>query len=59
MKCPVCGTTMDFKFCNDDPNKDIAYNVYECFDCMIISKENLWKHKGIIWIFPNNTTEIS
>lgn len=57
MNCPKCNSVIRTITCNDDPNKGIAYNVFECIDCMIIIKENVWDHKGTIIINPDNTIE--
>lgn len=56
MNCVECEKEMSLVTVNDDPNKGFAYNVFECSDCMIIAKENVWKNKGMVWVYPDNQT---
>lgn len=54
MKCIKCKEDMKLEAVNDDPNRGFAYNVFQCIDCIIVVKKNVWKNKGCIWIFPDN-----
>lgn len=53
MNCVSCNCGMEVITVNDRPNLGYAYNVYECFMCMILAKEDVWKNAGVLWIFPN------
>jgi hypothetical protein len=37
---------------------DYAINLYECGNCMTIAKESVWDHPGVVWVYPDNTTEV-
>lgn len=37
--------------------ESIAYNLYQCDDCGMLCRENVWDHAGILWIDTNNTVE--
>lgn len=58
MKCKYCKKEMDFVTCNDSPNDGFAYNVYHCFSCMVLLKEDVWNNPGKIWITMRNDVEI-
>lgn len=51
MKCFFCDSDeMEIISGADDPEKGYAYNLYQCRMCDAICKQDVWKHKGEIWI---------
>ncbi len=64
MKCRDCDSDMKGESVFDNPHGDrkgrlTAWNLYSCEECGTIARENVWDNKGIVWVFPDNKTEIS
>ena len=56
MECINCGEEMSGVGCGDNPNTGYAFNLFLCdYGCSTIMKQFVWKDKGEIWIFPDNT----
>lgn len=50
MECKYCKGEMEVIAVNDSPNNGYAYNVFHCFPCMVIMKQDVWKNPGKVWI---------
>jgi hypothetical protein len=57
MKCKYCQREMKGLGVNDNPDRNIAYNVYQCVACLVVARENVWAHKAVVWIKPDNQVE--
>lgn len=58
MKCVNCEHQMEFIFCTDNPNKGYAYNLYACPSCDSITKKDVWKNKGFVFINADSSEVI-
>lgn len=54
MKCRNCHEQMDAATVFDNPETDIAFNLYLCPACGWICKEDVWSGKGQLWIDTSN-----
>lgn len=45
-QCPVCGHSLKFIWCGDNPNMGWATNLYACENCGAIEQQRIWKNKG-------------
>jgi hypothetical protein len=65
VQCIKCNIEMSGEFVADTCTRtathggSYAFNVYCCHDCMIIARENVWDHKGVLWVFPDNKTQFT
>ena len=64
MNCSNCSKDMKLIYCNDTCTSSveykgnsysIAYNIFECEECMTIAVNNVWDNPGTIFIEPDNT----
>lgn len=59
MVCEHCNSEMrEIILVDDNPNRAYAHNLYQCTKCMTLCKENLWRDKGLLWIYANNDTRL-
>lgn len=54
-KCISCGDTLEFIGCSDNPDEHIAYNLYHCWSCLIMVREDVWDNAGLTWILKDAT----
>ena len=53
LKCIQCGQRMrgvEVFDTGSDGAPDIAWNLYACQGCGMVARENVWSHKGIVWV---------
>ena len=53
-KCTSCNEESEYMVLWDDPDKGYAFNIYFCFYCGMIIKEDVWENKGILTIDIKN-----
>lgn len=56
MECPVCGRKdLNNVAVWDDPNRGYAYNLFSCFDCGSVIKQDVWENAGLTVIKLDTT----